>query len=57
MDTAGDLSVSAVDGMNNHAREVERIISSEYHNTDLLEQMEDDELLELFTQYIECIGD
>ncbi|KAG6370016.1 hypothetical protein JVT61DRAFT_12534 [Boletus reticuloceps] len=57
MDTAGDLPVSAVDGMNNHACEVERIISSEYHNTDLLKQMEDDELLELFTQYIECIGD
>ena len=57
MDTAGDLMVTPVDGMESHTREVERIILSEYRNADVLEQMEDDQSLELFAQYIECIGD
>lgn len=48
--------VTPVDGMESHTHEVDRIISSEYDNIDILEQMEDDQLLELFTQYIECIG-
>jgi hypothetical protein len=43
--------------MESHTREVERIISSEYRNADVLEQMEDDQSLELFARYIECIGD
>jgi hypothetical protein len=57
MDTAGDSMVTSVDGMESRTREVERIISSEYRNADVLEQMEDDQSLELFARYIECISD
>jgi hypothetical protein len=53
----GDPAVTPVDGMESHTCEVKRIISSEYHNTDILEQIEDDQSLELFAQYIECIDD
>ena len=57
MDTGGESMVTPVDGMESHTCEVDRIISSKYDNVDILEQMEDDQSLELFAQYIECIGD
>lgn len=57
MDMAGDSMVTPVDGMESHTRKVERIILSEYCNADVLEQMEVDQSLELFAQYIECISD
>ena len=57
-DTTEDQAVPPASGINGHAHEVKRIISSEYHtDTDIQEQMEDDQSLELFAQYIECIGD